>query len=214
MLRLRGIAHAWRTGRSARLHFTCRAEAGRACSPAPEAVGCAACEPHGQPGRLSTRRHRPHPRRQQQPHPPAPRCPALSRRRSTSSAQLMICGGGCGWPGRAARSGARTRPRPGASASGRPAQLQACCSCAAACAPSAVLRRRSVMEGGPWSLSAGLGVSCQVVFDEAGACAAEAEGWGPRWTARSRPGIWHPYGTHVTRMLHAYGPVSAVPNVS
>ena len=106
----------------------------------------------------------------------------------------------------------------GGAASGRPARLRALLvrRSAAACAPSAVLRRRSVM-GGPWPLLARAlasgspaRLSSTMRFPPsavdpgqlhllwecgsrprelpARACAAEAEGWGPYWTARSRPG--------------------------
>ena len=73
------------------------------------------------------------------------RCPALSRRRSTSLGRPMICGGGCGGPDGAARSGARTQLRPGQL---RAEGLRGCepRPCSAACAPSAVLR--TVRDGG------------------------------------------------------------------
>ena len=104
--------------------------------------------------------------------------------------------------GGAARLGARTQLSPAAPAPTR---------FAAACAPSAALRRRPVMEGGPcplfvsasasgsparssspkrfppWYLRARR-TSSSVASVRKPSCAAGAGGWGPCWTAQNRPG--------------------------
>ena len=86
------------------------------------------------------------------------RCPASSRRRSMLSGRPIICGGGCGCgPGRgntfrrtysAASWGSWERKACTAASPAAPAPTRS----AAACAPSAALRRRPVMEGGPCPL--------------------------------------------------------------
>ena len=131
----------WRTGRPARLRPRCPAEAGRACSPAPSPC-------RGQDRRLRPRPVSPLPLRQLLPRQPAfqqpcPRARAAAlrphpQRHTPSAATGAVSSMAC------AVTGPAYDPQ-------RPARLQApaLMRSAAACAPSAVLRRRSVMEGGP-----------------------------------------------------------------